>query len=492
MPLTNVCVVNGRGFFELVPATANEGLQAAIDSFGANGGTVDIYPGSSTYIFDDAVTIDNAPNVVLRNHGATWSFTGGTNLYGLRIRTKNTTLDGWRFLDLPGSSLGAFSRKIVSVEEPSTSGQSNGLIVRDCRFEVRLSDPDVLGYQCISVVGNDTPLTVARRDMLISGCQFVINANSIPRNAFSGSTAYGITCIQTTDSIMSRIVNNSVRGVYQDADLTNATGLIGTGGGYPGGQTVQANAGASIGATSLVWKSSDATLTGTVPATSTFVRTGGDGTVYTVVQSGTASGNLVTVEFYPALTESFSASDGITLTQIGFYGHLASFAQLTNSDMSLVNNNTAFGLYCQAAADGEGTAFMHFLAASDMEGHHSQFSNNQLEQVNAKYVVHAEDGQWIAVRGNMFGRIAGKCQAVVFMDGGNDCDVTGNNFHNVSGGAHGSVTTSGNAIYYSGVSGGLIDGNSFSLINKNKRPIQLASCNNVKRGGNNTFTYNKT
>lgn len=486
MPQTDVCVVNGNGFFEIDPSDADIGLQAAIDSLGSNGGTIDVYAGSSTYTLTETVDLDAGNNIVLRGHGATFTMAAALQT-GFALTKANCTLDGLRLLDLPGASAPS-GRTFINVSEdsPASPGDTNGLIVRNTRFEVRLSDPDVEDYACLRVEGQTYPLTAARRELLVDGCSFVVQPNSIPRTAFaSGTTPYGITCIKTVDSIMSRIVNNGIRGVYQTPSLANATGTIAN-----SNQTAKSQ-GASSGATSMVWDSTDATLTGTVPATSTF-QVVGSSLTYTVIQSGTAGSNQVTVEFYPALDANIADEAAVTLTQIGFYGHLASFCQLTNSDMSLVNNNSAFALYCQAAADGQGTAFAHFLAASGMEGHHSQFSNNQLEQVNAKYVVHGEDAEWLAVRGNMFGRIAGKCQAVVFMDGGNDCDVTGNNFHNVSGGAHGAVTTSGNGVFYSGVSGGLIDGNSFSLINLNKRPIQITNCNNVKRGGNNTFEYNKS
>ena len=124
MSLQDVCVVNGRGFFELNPSAADVGLQAAIDSLGADGGTVDIYDGSSTYIFNSAVTSDK-DNVVIRNHGATWGFSGGSNLYGLRIRGQNWTVDGFRCLDLPGSSLGTAGTRTAS-DRTRTRGWSTG------------------------------------------------------------------------------------------------------------------------------------------------------------------------------------------------------------------------------------------------------------------------------------------------------------------------------------------------------------------------------
>lgn len=443
MALADIARANGGGYFELDPAEADIGIQAAIDSLGTTGGVVDIYPasGGATYQLKAAI-LSTKPNVTIRGNNSLIGFSSSpVSLYGFRVRGPNWTFDGCRFTDTAAAGLGTNTRRIISIEDNGTDGASAVTRIVNCYFDVTLATQEMRDYQCISVVGNSSSSAAMRHGLYVAGCSFVAGVNSMPNTRYAtGTTPNGITFIKTDKSGAQRIVGNDFRGQVGSSTLADDTGPL---------DTVQVNATVASG-TSMVWKSSTGTLTGTIQPGSTFV-VAGDATTYTVVKQATASSNTVNITFWPTLAVQADANDAVTVTATTAYGHIASAITLIDHNQSLVQGNTFKLLSTQAAEDGEGHVLIYSRVGTGESGH-SSIRGNEFEDIDSWYVVRVEgsagvfDNAWTHTTFNNFGRIIPRCEAVVSYSQAARAHVVGNHFHNVGGGSHGSVDTNGYPI----------------------------------------------
>jgi len=87
-----------------------------------------------------------------------------------------------------------------------------------------------------------------------------------------------------------------------------------TGGAAVPGATLQINAAAAVGATSVVFKDSGGSLTGDVHA-GDFFTIAGDTQAYAITAQANAAANLITASISPALKVAVSGSEVVTLTQ---------------------------------------------------------------------------------------------------------------------------------------------------------------------------------
>jgi hypothetical protein len=454
MTLTNVARVNGGGFFEIDPTTAETGIQAAIDSLGSTGGIIDLYPGTATYQINATPILSDTNGVHIRGHGAVIGFNGSTSLYGMRIRGSGWTLEGIKFTDTPASGLVNNTRHIISVEDNSVEYGSNNFKLLNCKFEVTLGSQSVRDYRCLTVTGNGDTNSGVRRGLEVRGCRFTAGVNSIPDTKFvtASSTPYGIHFIKTDNSGSQTIVDNVFGGTIAASTLADSTGPL---------DTVRSLGAHSAGAFTMAWDTSDGTLTGILQPGSTFtVATDSTNTVYKITKQATAGSNQLTVFFYPALAESVADNDGVTVTAISAYGHVASAIHLTDHLQTEVKGNKFTFLSTQAAASGEGGNLIH-LAVGGGESGHSTVHHNLFEDVDAWHVIRAENIvsgyiPWVFIDFNKFGRMIPKCEAMISLYKANDFTAIGNGFHNIGGGPHGTVDTNGYPIYYEGCRHGLI------------------------------------
>lgn len=478
MVLTNVVRVNGGGMFAIDPTAADVAIQDAIDSLGADGGVIEIFPGTSNYQFSGAVLSDK-PNVHIKGHGAVFAFNGVLSLYGFRVRGQNWTFDGIRWEDTAAASLGTSTRRIVSIEDVSLGGTptdqaSNTARFINCYFKVTLANQEIRDYQCIAVDGNSATNALMRRGLVVNGCTFIAGVNSMPNvKIATGTTPHGITFIKVNDSGSTFITNNEFRGDIGTSTLANDEGPISDTGGSGGSsnQTCRSFGAHSAAALTMVWDSDNAavaTLTGNLYPGSTFtIATDSTGTVYKITKLAIASGNQLSVGFWPGLAESVADNDGIVLTQTNAYGHVASAIDLVDHNQTLVSGNSFTFLSTQAAESGEGGPLLR-MAVGDGESGHSRVAGNVFEDIDAWHLVRAESASgyipWVFIEDNKFGRIIPKCEAIVSLDRARDFTVHRNGFHNVGGGPHGDVDTNGYPVDYTACRTGLIKDNTGAIM----------------------------
>jgi len=439
--------VNGGGVFEINPAAADVAFDAAIAALGDEGGVVDIHQGDAEFDFANPVTITK-PNVKIRGNGSTLSFVDSSSLYMFRIRAQGFSISGTRFRDIATAGLGDNTRRIISFEDNGTDNASGNGRITDCDFDVTLATETVRDYQCISAVGNSAGGATLRRGLDISGCSFYARVNSMPRTRYvtSTTTPYGITFIKTRKSGAQFIRHNRFLGEFAASTLSDGTG--------DPLDTLQINTpGFTIGDTTITIKSSGGTLTGIVQPKSTFT-IAGNAQIYTITKQATASSNLVSVNFFPALVANAATDASVTMTATSAPAHVASAISMTDHDRTVVSENSFDLLHTQAATivdDVGGGALIHSIS-NEGESGHSGFYNNQLHELDVWYALRCEGGSsfsdgWIKIHGNDFGRIFPRCQDVISLDKCLSVSIQSNGFHNLGGGNHGSTPTLGRPIY---------------------------------------------
>jgi hypothetical protein len=447
MVLTNVARVNGGGLFEIDTAAANVAISAAIATLGTDGGVIEIFPGDADYTFTGAV-VSTASNVHIKGHGGVFKIDGSATTYMFRVQGQNWTFEGINFELIATAGFGSAQVKLISIEDAGTEGASDTTSILNCRFHATLATHTIENCICISAIGEESSSAEIRRGLLVSGCTFIAGVNSMPMELDDGSgNVHGITFVKTNASGSQRIVHNDFHGDVAYSTLANVPD-----GADPQLLEIAINATVAIGGSTVVLKSTatDPTLTGVVQPGSTFT-VAGDAQVYKIVKQATAGSNTVSLTFYPNLLVEATLNDVVVLTQVTAYGHVASAISLTDHNQSIVSNNTFNLISCQAAAAGEGGALIHLLGGVGESGH-STISHNQIEDIDAWYIVRVEKGTstfenlWTHTEWNNFGRIIPRCEAVVSYDEAGVARIVGNAFHNVEGGSHGGTATNGYLI----------------------------------------------
>lgn len=123
------------------------------------------------------------------------------------------------------------------------------------------------------------------------------------------------------------------------------------------------------------------------------------------------------------------------------------------------------------------------MRGQEQEGHHTLVSANNVEDVNAYWILELDDISYDVVVANRFGRYGSICQAIIrtgsrklpmFNPGGDTLVLAGNAFRDVPGGL-------AVMVQLSNVNNVTIAGSTFSDLNPGKQPIIVdsATCANV-------------
>lgn len=212
-------VLVGRGgpFFDLDPAAAHLGLQAAVDALPSSGGELFVFPPATPgerYAFAAPVFV-NADNVRLRfAPGTTLDFAPGSRADCMvHVRGRGFSCAG---LSARHSIDGAVSgRSLVLVEDLGSTSASAAASFTGCRFEVlqNTSEP-IEGFSCIRFTGFDRK---NRKGMLVEGCTFLAPPGLPQAAAWVGGEPTGVCALRASESQGNVITRNHFLGATESA-----------------------------------------------------------------------------------------------------------------------------------------------------------------------------------------------------------------------------------------------------------------------------------